>query len=61
MSKNNVSDPLSKEAMESLQTLGQILNGIHRRMLSEGWKINLKTGEFISPEEPVSEIGISTN
>lgn len=47
----------SKETIEGLKELGKVLEGIHDRLVSEGWVI--ENGEFHPPqpkqtEEPLS-------
>ena len=39
--------PLSDETIRSLQELGEVFRGIHRRLVSEGWII--KDGVFTPP------------
>ena len=36
--------------MQDIIDLGNVLYDIHKRLISEGWKIDLKTGISISPD-----------
>ncbi len=40
----------SDEAMQNIIDFGNVLYGIRKRMISEGWKIDHKKGIWISPE-----------
>ena len=40
----------SDEEIQGLVDLGNVLVGVHKRLISEGWKIDLKTGIWISPD-----------
>lgn len=40
----------SDEEIQSFVDLGNVLMDIHKRLISEGWKIDLKAGVFTSPD-----------
>ena len=40
----------SDEEIQGFVDLGNVLMDIHNRLISEGWKIDLKTGVFTSPD-----------
>ena len=43
-------DIFSDSDIQEIVDLGNVLYDIHKRLISEGWKIDLKTGISISPD-----------
>ncbi len=48
-----VRQPFSKETIDSLKDLGEVLMRIHRRLISEGYII--KDGKIYKPNEQLNE------